>query len=144
MRYLILLITVIVFLGILSTYIKDDQESSVCFNENCFDVEIAITPEERARGLMFRENLDDNRGMLFIFEEEDIHPFWMRNTLIPLDIIWIDSNNKVVFISRNTQPCGETCPIIEPDEQSIYVLEINAGISERIGLDIGNELIISR
>jgi uncharacterized membrane protein (UPF0127 family) len=102
-----------------------------------------MTPEERKKGLMFRENLDPEKGMLFIFEEEGRHGFWMKNTLIPLDIIWINGNKEVVFINKNTQPCKEdACPIIEPTEDAKYVLEMNESFSEKIGLSVGNKIHI--
>ena len=89
--------------------VKHNQLSSVCFGNppagGCFQVELARTESERDQGLMYRKELDKNKGMLFIFDKEGIYPFWMKNTLIPLDMIWIDSNNKIVFIAQNVQPC---------------------------------------
>ena len=93
---------------------------------------------------MFREKLDADKGMLFIYEKEGKYPFWMKNTLIPLDIIWIDKNKEVVFISANAQPCKEDyCPSILPPENAKYVLEINGGVSEKIGLAIGEAVDIA-
>jgi len=126
---------------------KNNKKNQVCFKNNCFEVELAITPEERNRGLMSEESLGQNRGMLFIFQEEGRYTFWMKNTLIPLDIIWINSNNEVVFISENTQPCKEdSCPLIIPNKEAKYVLEINGGISKEIGLGVGDrvEMNLSR
>ena len=92
---------------------------------------------------MYRKELDKNKGMLFIFDKEGIYPFWMKNTLIPLDIIWIDSNDKVVFISQNVQPCKNLiCPSIFPTVKAKYVLEVNAGVCQEIGLKVGDELTI--
>src|SRR4030042_2848822 len=68
------------------------KQNQVCFKKHCFSVELAVTPEEREEGLMFRKNLDSDKGMLFIFEKEGKYGFWMKKTLIPLDIIWIDDN----------------------------------------------------
>lgn len=91
------------------------------------------------QGLMERQSLNKNEGMLFIFKQEGIYPFWMKNTLIPLDIIWISKEKKIVFINKNSQPCGTAdCPIINPGVKAKYVLEINAGISEEIGLETGD------
>ena len=94
-----------------------------------------------SRGLMFREKMDADKGMLFIFEKEGEYPFWMKNTLIPLDIIWINEDKEVVFISENAQPCNEeySCSSINPGNNAKYVLEINGGISEKIGLKIGDK-----
>ncbi|MBL7156043.1 MAG: DUF192 domain-containing protein [Candidatus Pacebacteria bacterium] len=117
--------------------------SQVCFKDNCFDVEIAKTPEQRSRGLMFRKYLGTKKGMLFVFENQEKHSFWMKNTLIPLDIIWINENQKVVFISKNTQPCKqEYCASVSSDEDAKYVLEINAGLVKKIGLNIGDKIDI--
>ena len=117
------------------------QISEVCFEDDCFSVEIADTHEERSRGLMFREELCSDCGMLFVYEQEGIYKFWMKNTLIPLDIIWLDSQFKVVHIA-NAVPCVvEDCRLYGSDsEKAQYVLEVNSGVSERIGLVENSEL----
>jgi hypothetical protein len=118
--------------------------NTACINSNCFSVEIANTEAEREQGLMFRQNLDNDKGMLFIFDKEGVYPFWMKNTLIPLDMIWIDKNYKVVFIGKNSRPCqvnGE-CPSIIPDAKAMYVLEINSGLSDRISIQVGDSVYI--
>lgn len=144
----ILVIVVIVALALIVSYNQVSNqlsnESQVCFRDNCFYVELALTSEEQSRGLMFRDHLDQDRGMLFVFQEEGIYPFWMKNTLIPLDIIWIGEDQKVVFISRNAQPCGSlSCPMIYPEEKAKYVLEVNAGVSDEIELVVGSEVAIN-
>jgi uncharacterized protein len=117
------------------------NENRVCLDDKCFNVEVVSTPSERQRGLMFRETLEDNEGMLFIFEKSGRHSFWMKNTLIPLDIIWINSEKEVVYISRETPPCeGDPCPSYVPDEgveEALYVLEIRGGLSDEIALEEG-------
>ena len=121
------------------------SQNRVCFRENCFQVELALTPEQQAQGLMFRQNLDPDKGMLFIFQEEGIYPFWMKDTLIPLDMIWMDSNKTVVFIKKDAEPCGSgDCPLINPGKKAKYVLEVNAGAAERIGLQEGDEAAFFR
>ncbi len=117
-------------------------ETMVCFEDKCFMVEIADTPEERAEGLMFRESLEPDKGMLFVFGQESEYGFWMKNTIIPLDIIWINSDGEVVFISKETRPCDESCPFIRPDRKAKYVLELNAGVSDEIVLGIGDKIKI--
>ncbi len=122
--------------------ITHSKQKQVCFKENCFSVELADSPYEHSRGLMFRKHLDLDKGMLFIFKEEKRRSFWMKNTLIPLDIIWINKDKKVVFISRNSQPCKkDVCPLITPDKRALYVVELNGGISDKIGLKTGNKII---
>ncbi|MCX6815196.1 MAG: DUF192 domain-containing protein, partial [Candidatus Aenigmarchaeota archaeon] len=91
-------------------------------------------------GLMDRNYLASDKGMLFVFANEGVYPFWMKNTLIPLDMIWLDSDHGVVFISRDTQPCKQDpCPTINPGKNAKYVLEVNAGVSDRIGLKEGDK-----
>jgi hypothetical protein len=120
-------------------YCRRQKQDKICFKNNCFEVELAITDEEQMLGLMFRKSLDQNRGMLFVFREEGMHSFWMKNTFIPLDIIWINKQTEIIFISENTQPCHQdTCPSIAPDKKAKYVLEINGGISKEIGLKVGD------
>lgn len=89
-------------------------------------IETAKTSAEKQKGLMFRESLCDNCGMLFVFEEEERHSFWMKNTLIPLDIIFINAKLNVVDIKRAI-PCEEyPCQLYTSKEKALYVLETNA------------------
>jgi uncharacterized protein len=118
---------------------QKEKAGKVCFKNNCFIVEIAKTQKELTRGLMFRGSLQEDRGMLFIFQEDGNYPFWMKNTLIPLDIIWINEEKNIVFINKNTQPCKEEiCPSVNPGAEARYVLELNGGIAEKIGLSVGD------
>ena len=118
------------------------KEPQVCFKNRCFFVELALTPEEKSRGLMYRESLGQDRGMLFIYEKEARHSFWMKNVLIPLDIIWLDQDKKVVYIAENCQPCSEdSCPSIKTDKNAKYVLEINGGTVFEMGLSLGDEFV---
>lgn len=117
-----------------------NEEPQVCFKDKCFKVEIADTPQERSKGLMFRKELAQDRGLLFVFEIEDKHGFWMENALIPLDIIWLSRNKEVVHIETNVQPCRQNpCPVVYPKERGLYVLEINAGETRRLGLKAGDQ-----
>jgi uncharacterized protein len=117
--------------------INEDDGSKVCFDDNCFVVEVVDTQAEREKGLMYRESLDRKAGMLFIFEEEGNYPFWMKNTLIPLDIIWIGSDGIVVDI-KTAVPCeSDPCPITGHEGAALYVLEINAGLANELGIEIG-------
>jgi len=90
--------------------------------------EIADTPAEQEQGLMFRKSLPQNQGMLFIFEDEQPRAFWMKNTLIPLDMIFIDANWRIVKLIKNAEPCKEDpCPTYDSERPAKYVLEVNAG-----------------
>lgn len=88
-------------------------------------VEVVATPAKIERGLMFREHLPPDHGMLFVMSEERIWPFWMRNTLIPLDMIFIAKNMTVAGVVENAEPRTET--LREVDAPSVYVLEVNGG-----------------
>ncbi len=104
-------------------------------------VEIADTDETRTRGLMFRDELADNRGMLFIFSRDEPRSFWMRNTRIALDIIYIDSQWQVVSIVHNARPCrSRQCPSYPSTGPARYVLEVNAGHARRLDLQPGDQL----
>jgi uncharacterized membrane protein (UPF0127 family) len=106
-------------------------------------VEIAGTPEQRARGYMFRERIGPEDGMLFLFEEEGIHPFWMKNTKIPLDIIWIGGDGVVVFVAAGVPPCtADPCPEVLPLGRARSVLELAAGRASELGLRPGTALQI--
>ena len=123
----------------------NESLSKVCFGAKCFYVELAATSEERARGLMFREYLDPDKGMLFIYQDEGVHYFWMKNTLIPLDMVWINGNREVICISKDVQPCQTSqCPSIGPGQKVQYVLELNGGTSDEIGLAIGNRITFDK
>src|SRR3989344_360628 len=118
------------------------SKSQVCFRSHCFDAKIADTPELREKGVMFVKSLPEKKGMLFIFPESGKHSFWMKNTLIPLDMVWINSNKEIVFIRGNAQPClaNEVCVGIVPNQDAKYVLELKAGSVDRIGLQVGDVL----
>lgn len=103
-----------------------------------FRAEIARTPQEQARGLMFRESLPRLAGMLFVYPREENVAFWMRNTLIPLDMIFVDGAGRVVRVHENAIPLDETP--IPGGAPTLAVLEINGGMAATIGIDAGDEL----
>lgn len=103
--------------------------------ETIVHAEVADEPSELQEGLMFREVLEENEGMLFVFKEEARHRFWMKNTLIPLDMVFIAANGTIVDILQ-ADPCPqEPCETYGPKEEARYVLEVNQGFSEehRVG-----------
>ncbi|MCC7385714.1 MAG: DUF192 domain-containing protein, partial [Deltaproteobacteria bacterium] len=103
-----------------------------------FRAEIADTPEERARGLMYRTELRDDEGMLFLFTQEGPLSFWMKNTLIPLDMVFITSDHTILGIVENATPKTETSRNVPGLSQ--FVLEINGGLSQRLGLKAGQKV----
>lgn len=104
-------------------------------------VEIAADQELRAQGMMFRDQLPRGRGMLFFFPENGVYPFWMKNTRIPLDMIWIDESLRVVHVKHHVPPCRvEDCPSYDPQVEARYVLELAGGEAEVLGIAVGDSL----
>ena len=90
--------------------------------------ELAETDEERALGLMFRQEINPDQGMLFIFKEEGIYPFWMKNMKFSIDILWLDRGKRIIHIEENIPPCPEEpCPTYSHQLPAAYVLELKAG-----------------
>jgi len=105
--------------------------------------ELADTALKRAQGLMFRERLADDRGMLFIFGDAQPWTFWMKNTKIPLDIIWMDGKKTIIHIERNVPICtrqDDGCPQYHSAEGALYVLELGGGRAEALQLQRGMRL----
>jgi hypothetical protein len=106
------------------------------------DVEVADSDVERSLGLSGRRYLGDYEGMFFIFNSEVSNPFWMKDMLIPLDIMFIDSQNFIVYIAKNQQPCSNnSCPSISSPEPFQYVLEVNSGFCEENGVEQGYSMV---
>jgi uncharacterized membrane protein (UPF0127 family) len=103
--------------------------------------ELSDTPQKRARGLMFREQLAPDAGMLFKFEEAGEWSFWMKNTKIALDILWIALDKRIIYVEENVQPCRQDpCPEYKPNAEALYVLELQAGSVKREKLAKGMKL----
>jgi uncharacterized membrane protein (UPF0127 family) len=102
------------------------------------EVEIAGNDETRGQGLMYRDRLAPDRGMLFLFAQSGDYPFWMKNTLIPLDMIWIDEGLRVAHVERDVPPCkADPCPSYDPRAVARYVLELGGGEAARHRLEQG-------
>lgn len=108
-----------------------------------FTVELADDDAERSRGLMFRDELAADHGMLFIHDEEAPQSYWMKNTRIPLDILFFDHSRKLVSAQERVPPCslGNGCPPFRSEVPALYILELNAGMAESLGVKAGDELI---
>lgn len=108
-----------------------------------FLIEIADEPAERERGLMFRDVLAPDHGMLFIHDTEEPQAYWMKNTKIPLDILYFDHKRKLVSVQEGVPPCsaGDRCPPYASEGSAQYVLELNAGVAQSLGVKGGDELI---
>jgi len=113
--------------------------NQVCFGDKCVQVEVVQKEEELHRGLQFRTSLAPDSGMLFVFQKSWPYAFWMKDTLIPLDMIWMDDTRRIVHVEHNVPPCtADQCPRYVPAGDALYVLEINAGYAQELGLKSGD------
>lgn len=122
---------------------EPSHQASICTLPDGFQMklELALTNEERATGLMFRDHLEPDWGMLFVFDTEGYWPFWMKNTLIPLDMLWLDRDGVVVEIKSPVEPCRlDPCPSFTPTAPGRAVLEMGAGVAARHGVKVGSRL----
>jgi uncharacterized membrane protein (UPF0127 family) len=101
-------------------------------------VEIVDTPEERQLGLMYRASMEENHGMWFVFEDAQPYAFWMKNTLIPLDMVFVDSNMQVVDIIKADSCLEDPCKTYTPKAAAKFVLELNQNFTDRAGVKVGN------
>ena len=109
-----------------------------------FTVEVADDAAERERGLMFRDELAADTGMIFIHDNEQPLAYWMKNTHIPLDILYFDHARKLVSVQQRVPPCslGDRCPPFASEGPALYVLELNAGVAESLGVRAGDQLVL--
>lgn len=107
-----------------------------------YAVEVADNDEERARGLMYRDEMAAGTGMLFVHDSEEPQAYWMKNTRIPLDILYFDGGRRLVAQQRDVPPCslGNGCPPYPSNAPALFVLELNAGEAAKLGLEHGAEL----
>lgn len=145
LRFLILLITFFLILIIISIFLLKDYskiEALIKIDEKEILVEIADTPAERTKGLANRKSLPENQGMLFIFEEPGYYSFWMKDTLIPLDIVWL-KDNKIIETTENVTPEDYNPPRrLSPKNEIDSVLEVNAGLVKNLNIKLGDKIIL--
>lgn len=104
-----------------------------------FSIELALTGEEQSKGLMWRKSMPEMHGMLFVFHSMDQRAFWMKNTLIPLDMIFIEEDGRIGHIHSNAQPLSEAH--VTSQGEAMAVLEINGGLSDKLGLQAGDMVL---
>lgn len=141
MKKILVIFVFIVFLVMIASCKSENAVFIDNVNEKIkVNVEIADSPEERAAGLMFRESLGENFGMLFIFDDEKTRSFWMKNTLIPLDMVFISEDLEIIDI-KYAVPCREDpCISYVSKEPAEYVLEVNGNFTIRNDIAIGNTI----
>lgn len=109
------------------------RQVNVTMNGLVLVADIAATDEQRTKGLSVKDRLGENEAMLFVFDNEAEHSFWMKNMKFPIDIIWLDSDKTIVHIEHNLQPCSFEllCPTYKPNVESLYVIETVGGFAEK-------------
>ena len=141
MHFKFIYLTFNFFLISFYTFSNEKIEVSI-YNKNItFNVEVAKTIEERRTGLMYRKKLLNNEGMLFIFPREKIIQLWMKNTYIPLDVIFISENKVIVDIKKNMEKLSET--IVKSKVKSRFALEFNAGLINKLNIEIGDKVLFN-
>ena len=119
----------------------DTVTPQVCRQDNCISLEVVSKDADMERGLMYRTGLDQNKGMLFVFTNDDKYGFWMKNMHFNLDILWIDVDGRIVFIGQNIPACAkDPCGVYTPDKEARYVLELNSGFTTTHRWMVGDKL----
>lgn len=138
LRFLIAILFIASVAPVSAACRKDSVQLRGSWGETHFNVEIADTPEARSRGLMFREIMRRGDGMLFVYEEPRRSSFWMKNTLIPLDMLFVDQSGTITRIHHQAIPGNLTS--IDGGDQVFAVLEINGGLAKRYGISVGSQM----
>lgn len=137
-KSLLLLASMLLLAGCLQS------QSSVTLGGERFTVEVADTPAEQTRGLMFRDELAEGHGMLFVYPEPFMQAYWMKNVRFPIDILFFDRGRRLINVASGARPCRrDPCPRYRSERPAMYVLELNAGVAEALGVSPGDELVLS-
>jgi len=137
----VLLLTVTLSVASENCSVKQEFIQVFFPNDEVITAELAVTDDQRIMGLMYRDHLASDQGMLFVFEEEGIHSMWMANMLIPLDLLWLDEDKRIIHIEMDVPPCEKPpCPSYASRIPAKYVLELKAGIVEGNGLELFDRL----
>jgi uncharacterized protein len=117
-------------------------QSKVSIDGFNMTADLALTSEQREKGLSVKDKLKENEAMLFVFEESAKHSFWMKDMKFPIDIIWLDSDGKVVHVEKRLEPCISvfTCTSYSPSRDSQFVLETVAGFTQRHNVSVGTDI----
>lgn len=140
LHFKIIFFSINLFFLVFSLY-SEDRETLYILSENGkikFNIEIMKTKKDRSKGLMFRKNLSENEGMLFVFPSEQYIKIWMKNTFIPLDIIFISDDKDIVDLKKNAKKLSRA--IITSKVKAKYALEINAGLINKLNIKIKDKI----
>ena len=117
------------------------DKPQVCAGETCVDVEIVSSAADMKRGLQGRGSLEEGQGMLFVFPDDYLHQFWMKDMKFSIDIIWLSHDRRVVFVSADVPACqADPCPLYRPTQPARYVLEVPVGFASQHKIQPGTDL----
>ncbi|OHA99929.1 MAG: hypothetical protein A3H52_02555 [Candidatus Zambryskibacteria bacterium RIFCSPLOWO2_02_FULL_39_26] len=137
-RFIWIFVSILIFVGIIAFFSTKTYKSEVILAGRVFEVDVVDTNYLLSKGLSGRMSLDEDQGMLFVFQKPDKYGFWMKDMLFPIDIIWFDQNFKIIHVEKSVSP--QTYPkIFTPESNSLYVLEISAGQVQKLGIQIGDK-----
>ena len=119
---------------------KQNQTALVTVGGVNLITSLSTTPDAQSKGLAIRDSLNENEGMLFIFETPQKYSFWMKDMKFPIDIIWINQDGKIVHIEKNLPPCVFLlpCPSYAPNDDSLYVLEVVSNFTNKFDINVGD------
>jgi len=145
MRYVLLVfVTALASCGPKAASLDDFHTSNLTLpNGQVIKIETMIDNRDLMRGMMFRTSIASDHGMLFVHSKADKHPYWMYQTLIPLDMIWMDDQHHIIEVAENAQPCNTVasqCRTYGGTEPSRYVLELGGGMAKKYGLKLGDTI----
>lgn len=130
-------------LACLNTQAASLKTERLTIAHHSFTVEIATTQAQWAHGLMFRTHMAANHGMLFVFPDSESRYFWMKNTLIPLDMLFFDANRRLINIAADMPPCKvANCPTYNSSAPAKYVLELNGDVAKKFGIKAGDSFSV--
>lgn len=138
-------LSIIALLIFLTLWVRNsgNKKPTVTLKNTQINVELAKSPYEQQTGLMGRKELKEDDGMLFIFKEPEQSAIWMANMLIPLDIMWLDEERKIIYLQENATPCEDTsfmkCYVFMHPQKDKYVLEVNAGWIKKHNVKLGDQ-----
>lgn len=140
MKILLLIIVILALVLVYFVFRSKTTFKKVTIGKVEIEAEVADTLPKQIRGLMFRKSLPEKSGMLFLFNSDDYYGIWMMNMSFPIDIIWINSEHKIVDIVKDAPPCGIICQTYHPKEKARYVLEVNAGFTDKYTIKVGDSV----
>ena len=142
MKKLLIFVFIVIIAFVLYLFFRNDESVKLTIKDQTLKVEIADDKAEQEIGLMNRESLDEDRGMLFVYQTPKVPTFWMKDMLIPLDMIFIGTDKKINYIEKNVPICNETdstkCPTYSSSAPVQYILEVAAGYAEKNKLQVGD------